>query len=64
MRWVLAVGILAVAMMVVVLGVGTVGLAHYCMPPVKHGFTPMICRIPLPPGVPLKPLPIPHANYH
>ena len=64
MKWVLAVGILTVA--IAVLGVGTVGLglAHYCMPPVKHGFTPMICRIPLPPGVPLKPLPIPHANYH
>jgi len=64
MKWVvLTIGILAVA--VAVLGMGTVGLgmAHYCMPPVKHGFTPMICKIPLPP-MPLKPLPIPHPNYH
>ena len=64
MKWaVLAIGILAV---VAILGVGIVGLgmAHYCMPPVKHGFTPMICRMPLPPGMPLKPMPIPHSNYH
>lgn len=63
MKWaVLAIGILAV---VAILGVGIVGLGttHYCMPPVKHGFTPMICKIPLPP-MPLKPLPIPHPNYH
>jgi hypothetical protein len=64
MKWVLTIGILAVA--IAVLGMGTVGLGttHYCMPPVKHGFTPMICKIPTPPGMPLKPMPIPHANYH
>jgi len=64
MKWaVLAIGILAVT---AILGTGIVGLSttHYCMPPVKHGFTPMICRISLPPGMPLKPLPIPHPNYH
>jgi hypothetical protein len=57
MKWLLAVGILAVA--VAVLGMGTVGLgmAHYCMP--THGFTPMICKTPIPPG-----MPIPHPNYH
>ena len=68
MKWaILAIGILAVvAITVAVLGTGIVGLgmAHYCMPPVKHGFTPMICRVPLPPGMPLKPMPIPHPNYH
>ena len=63
MKWVLAIGILTVA--IVVLGVGIVGfgVTHYCMPPVKHGFTPMICKIPIPP-MPIKPLPIPHPNYH
>jgi len=56
--------ILAVVMTVTVLGMGMVGMTHYCMPPATHGFTPMICRIPIPPGMPLKPLPIPHPNYH
>jgi hypothetical protein len=67
MKWaVLTIGILAVAMTVAILGTGIVGLSttHYCMPPVKHGFTPMICKIPIPPGMPLKPMPIPHPNYH
>jgi hypothetical protein len=63
MKWVvLAIGI-AVAMTVAILGVGMVGMTHYCMPLATHGFTPMICKIPLPP-IPLKPLPIPHPNYH
>jgi len=64
MKWaVLVIGILAVT---AILGMGIVGLGthYYCMPPVKHGFTPMLCKIPLPPGMPLKPLPIPHPNYH
>jgi len=63
MKWVLTIGILVA---IAVLGTGIVGLGttHYCMPPVKHGFTPMICRIPIPPGMPLKPMPIPHPNYH
>jgi hypothetical protein len=68
MKWaVLTIGILAVAMTVAILGTGIVGLGmthYYCMPPVKHGFTPMICKIPIPSGMPLKPLPIPHPNYH
>jgi len=67
MKWaVLTIGILAVAMTVAILGMGIVGLGmtHYCMPPVKHGFTPMICKIPIPPGMPLKTMPIPHPNYH
>jgi hypothetical protein len=64
MKWaVLAIGILAVT---AILGTGIVelGMAHYCMPLAAHGFTPMICKIPLPPSMPLKPMPIPHANYH
>ena len=65
MKWaVLVIGILAVT---AILGTGIVGLGtihHYCMPPVKHGFTPMICKMPIPPGMPIKPLPIPHPNYH
>jgi hypothetical protein len=65
MKWVLTIGILAVVA-ITILGMGTVGLGttHYCMPLATHGFTPMICRMPLPPGMPLKPLPIPHPNYH
>jgi hypothetical protein len=63
MKWVLTIGILAVVA-ILGTGVGMVGTTHYCMPPVKHGFTPMICKIPTPPGTPLKPLPIPHPNYH
>jgi hypothetical protein len=62
-RAVLAIGILAIVA-ITVLGMGMVGMTHYCMPPATHGFTPMICKIPLPPGMPLKPMPIPHANYH
>jgi len=59
MKWVLAIGILAVVMMVVVLGVGTVGFTtHYCMPPIGR-ITPMLCKVPIPPG-----MPIPHPNYH
>jgi len=62
MKWVvLTVGIAIVAIAVTVLGVG---MAHYCMPLATHGFTPMICKIPIPPGMPLKPMPIPHPNYH
>jgi len=61
MKWVLAIGILA--MMVVVLGVGIVGFTtHYCMPPIGH-ITPMLCKVPIPP-MPIKPMPIPHPNYH
>ena len=61
MKWLLlTIGILAVVA-IAILGTGIVGLgmAHYCTPPVKHGFTPMICRIPTPPS-----MPIPHPNYH
>jgi len=47
-----------VAITVTVLGVGMVGMTHYCTPPIGH-ITPMICRMPIPPG-----MPIPHANYH
>jgi hypothetical protein len=65
MKWaVLAIGILAVA---AIASTGIVGLGmthYYCMPLATHGFTPMVCKIPLPPGMPLKPMPIPHANYH
>jgi len=57
MKWVLAIGILAVVA-ITVLGVGMVGMTHYCTPPIGH-ITPMICRMPLPPG-----MPIPHPNYH
>ena len=61
MKWLLTIGIAVVA--ITILGMGMVGLSttHYCTPPVKHGFTPMICRIPTPPGMPLKPM---HPNYH
>jgi ABC-type multidrug transport system permease subunit len=65
MKWLLlTIGILAVVA-IAILGTGIVGLgmAHYCMPPIGH-ITPMICRVPLPPGMPLKPMPIPHPNYH
>jgi hypothetical protein len=41
MKWVLAIGIAIVAMTVAVLGVGMVGMTHYCMPPIGH-ITPMI----------------------
>jgi len=61
MKWaVLTIGILAVVA-ITILGMGMVVLSttHYCMPLATHGFTPMICRMPLPPGVP-----IPHPNYH
>ena len=61
MKWVLTIGILAVAILGT--GVGMVGVVHYCTPPIGH-ITPMICKTPIPPGMPLKPLPIPHANYH
>jgi hypothetical protein len=56
MKWVLAIGILAI---VAILGTVGLGMVHYCMPLATHGFTPMICKIPTPPG-----MPIPHANYH
>jgi len=60
MKWVLlAIGILAV---VAVVGMGIVGLSttnYYCTPPIGH-ITPMLCKIPLPPGMPL---PV-HSNYH
>ena len=61
MKWaVLTIGIAIVA--IAILGTGIVGLGttHYCMPPIGH-ITPMICRVPLPPGMPLKPM---HPNYH
>jgi len=57
MKWVLTIGILAVAMTIAVLGMGMVGMTHYCTPPIGH-ITPMICKTPLPP------MPIPHPNYH
>jgi len=59
MKWLLTIGIAIVA--IAVLGTGMVGLSttHYCMPPIGH-ITPMICRIPTPPGTPL---PV-HSNYH
>jgi len=61
MKWVvLAIGILAVVA-IAILGIVGLGTTHYCTPPVKHGFTPMICKIPMPPGMPLKPM---HPNYH
>jgi hypothetical protein len=57
MKWVL----LAIGILVAILGTGVgivgLGMAHYCMPLATHGFTPMVCRIPMPPGMP-------HANYH
>jgi len=55
MKWVLTIGILVV-ITVAVLGVGMVGVVHYCTPPIGH-ITPMICKTPIPPGMP-------HANYH
>ena len=60
MKWVvLAIGILAVVA-ITVLGMGTMGLGmtHYCMPPIGH-ITPMICKTPTPPGMPIL-----HPNYH
>jgi len=63
MKWaVLTIGIAVAA--IVSVGIVGLGTTHYCMPPVKHGFTPMICKMPIPSGMPLKPLPIPHPNYH
>ena len=63
MKWVvLTIGILAVVA-ITVLGMSMVGMTHYCMPPIGH-ITPMICKTPIPPGMPLKPMPIPHPNYH
>jgi hypothetical protein len=54
----------AVAMTVGTLGIAT-PLAVHCATPVKHGFTPMICTVPLPPGVQLKPsFPIPKPPLH
>jgi hypothetical protein len=49
--------------------VGTLGvaapLAVHCATPVKHGFTPMICTMPLPPGLQVKPsFPIPAPPLH
>jgi len=61
MKWLLTIGIAIVA--ITILGMVGLSTTHYCMPPIGH-ITPMICRMPLPPGMPLKPLPIPHANYH
>jgi hypothetical protein len=64
MKWVvLTIGILAVVA-ITILGMVGLSTTHYCMPLATHGFTPMICRMPLPPGMPLKPMPIPHPNYH
>jgi hypothetical protein len=65
MKWLLTIGILAIVA-ILGTGMGTVGLgmAHYCMPLATHGFTLMICKTPIPPGMPLKPMPMPHANYH
>jgi hypothetical protein len=54
----------AVTMTVGVLGM-TAPIAVHCATPVKHGFTPMICTVPLPPGLPLKPsFPIPAPPIH
>jgi hypothetical protein len=54
----------AVTMTVGVLGMAA-PLAVHCTTPVKHGFTPMICTMPLPPGVQVKPsFPIPKPPLH
>jgi len=64
----LIVGIL-LAVASVAAAVGMLGmaapLAVHCATPVKHGFTPMICTVPLPPGVHIKPsFPIPAPPLH
>jgi hypothetical protein len=62
MKWaVLAIGIAVAA--IVSVGIVGLGVTHYYCMPLGH-ITPMICRIPPPPDMPLKPMPIPHANYH
>ena len=59
MKWVLAIGIAVVAITVLGMSIVGLGMTHYCIPLATHGFTPMICRMPLPPGVPIL-----HPNYH
>jgi len=58
MKWLLlTIGILAVVA-ILGTGVGMVGVVHYCTPPIGH-ITPMICKTPTPPGMPIL-----HPNYH
>ena len=64
----LIVGVILAVMATAAVAVGTLGmatpLAVHCATPVKHGFTPMICTVPLPPGMPLKPsFPIPAPPF-
>ena len=60
---------LAIVAAAVSVAVGVLGMAApiavHCTTPVKHGFTPMICTVPLPPGVQVKPsFPIPAPPLH
>ena len=60
---------LAIVAAAVSVAVGVLGMAApiavHCTTPVKHGFTPMTCTIPLPPGLQVKPsFPIPKPPLH
>jgi len=64
----LIVGVI-LAVVAAAVAVGTLAvtppLAIHCTAPVKHGFTPMTCTVPLPPGIHIKPsFPIPKPPLH